>query len=259
MNRSPSKPALSPPALSTAEASKRPSAPTAPRIITLDVDGRGITASLHGDGPCAVILGPGAGGSRQTPQLLAVAAALDPARFTTLLFNFPYQEAKRKFPDPAPVLEATVAAMAEYARTALGASKVILGGRSMGGRMASQAVAKGLVCDGLAFLAYPLHPPGDETKLRDAHLGDIRVPMLFLQGTRDAFARLDLLKSVVTRLGENAELALFADADHSFKTPRGATLTSKQTEAAVTARLNDWLQRAAPWPDTTPSGRSKGR
>ncbi|MEO8501846.1 MAG: alpha/beta family hydrolase [Vicinamibacteria bacterium] len=215
------------------------------RVIALDVSGRPITMSLHGEGKCAVILGPGAGGTRQTPQLLSAAAFLDPKRYTTLLFNFPYQEARRKFPDQAAVCEATIGVVAAYARDTLGATRVILGGRSMGGRMASQAVAKGLACDGLAFLAYPLHPPGQEDKLRDGHLGSIAAPMLFLQGTRDAFARPDLLKATVERLGRNAELALFDDADHSFKTPRGAAATSKQTEAAVFTRLAKWLEQVA--------------
>lgn len=216
-----------------------------PRVVTLDVGGRPISVSVHGEGKCAVILGPGAGGTRQTPQLLAVAAFLDPLLYTTLFLNFPYQEARRKFPDPAAVCEETVGVVAAYARTELGSTRVFLGGRSMGGRMASQAAAKGLVCDGLAFLAYPLHPPGQETKLRDAHLPAIRVPMLFLQGTRDEFAQLDLLKATVERLGAHAELALFEDADHSFKTPRGAAVTSKQTEAAVFARLAEWLETTA--------------
>lgn len=214
-------------------------------IAALDVGGRPITVSVHGEGKCAVVLGPGAGGTRQTPQLLSVEAFLDPGRYTTLLFNFPYQEARRKFPDQAGVLEETVGVVAEHARSKRGATKVVLGGRSMGGRMASQAVANGLLCDGLAFLAYPLHPPGQETKLRDAHLASIRVPMLFLQGTRDDFARADLLKTTVERLGPSAQLAWFEGADHSFKTPRGAAATSKHTEAAVLARLAAWLDGIA--------------
>jgi len=219
--------------------------PSEGRVVSLDVSGKPITVSVHGEGKCAVVLGPGAGGTRSTPQLMSAAAFLDPARYTTLLFNFPYQEARRKFPDPAEVCEQTVGVVAAYAREVLGARKVVLGGRSMGGRMASQAVAKGLICDGLAFLAYPLHPPAQETKLRDAHLPAIRVPMLFLQGTRDEFARLDLLKATVERLGTKAQLALFEDADHSLKTPRGAASNSKQTEAAVFARLARWLDQIA--------------
>jgi predicted alpha/beta-hydrolase family hydrolase len=219
----------------------KPASGTKSRVVTLDVSGRPISVEVHGAGPCAVVLGPGAGGTRQAPQLLAVAAALDPALYTTVLFNFPYQEARRSFPDPAPLLEATVGAVADYARGSLDARSVVIGGRSMGGRMASQAAAKGLACEGLVFLAYPLHPPGDEAKIRDAHLASIRSPMLFLQGTRDEFARLDLLTAVVARLGENAQLVLFEDADHSFKTRRGAALNSKQTEAALLARLIEWL------------------
>jgi predicted alpha/beta-hydrolase family hydrolase len=227
----------------TAKAGKAtPTVENEGRVVTLDVGGRPISVSVHGAGACAVILGPGAGGTRETPQLLAVAAFLDPSRYTTLLFNFPYQEARRKFPDPSSLCEETVGVVAGYARAELGAVRLILGGRSMGGRMASQAAAKGLACDGLAFLAYPLHPPGQETKLRDAHLGAIRSPMLFLQGTRDDFARLDLLKATVERLGTLAELALFEGADHSFKTQRGAAATSKQTEAKVFARLSQWLE-----------------
>ena len=221
------------------------SAGSAGRVAALDVGGHSISISLHGEGKRAVVLGPGAGGTRETPQLLSAAACLDPDRYTTILFNFPYQEARRRFPDPADICERTVAAVVDHARTALGATKVVVGGRSFGGRMASQAAANGLVCDGVAFLAYPLHPPGQETKLRDAHLSSIRVPMLFLQGTRDEFARLDLLQATVERLGAIAELALFEDADHSFKTRRGAAMNSKQTEAAVFARLAQWLESVA--------------
>ncbi len=210
-------------------------------VVSLEVDGRPITASVHGSGGCVVIFGPGAGGTRQTPQLLAVARALDPARFRILLFNFPYQEARRRFPDPAALLERTVAQVAGLARQTWEVSRMVLGGRSMGGRMASQAVANGLDCDGLAFLAYPLHPPNQETRLRDAHLSRIAQPMLFLQGTRDAFARLDLIEATVGRLGPRAELSLLEAADHSFKTPRGAASTSRQTEAEVIVRLSSWL------------------
>lgn len=222
-----------------------PSGGAESRVVPLDVSGRSISVSVHGHGRCAVILGPGAGGTRQTAQLLRVAASLDPEGYTTILFNFPYQEVRRKFPDKADVCERTIAGVADYARTSLGVTRVVLGGRSMGGRMASQAAAHGLACDGLVFLAYPLHPPGEEQKLRDAHLSSIRVPMLFLQGTRDEFARLDLLKITVERLGSMAELALFEGADHSFRTPRGAAATSKQTEAAVMLHLARWLDERA--------------
>lgn len=226
----------------TARKARTPERARGERVVTLEIGDRPASLSIYGEGNCAVVLGPGAGGSRTTPQLLAAADFLDPLRYTTILFNFPYQEVRRKFPDQAAVLEETVARMADFARAEPNVTRVVLGGRSMGGRMASQAVANGLSCDGLAFLAYPLHPPGQETRLRDAHLSAIRAPMLFLQGTRDVFARLDLLKATVGRLGPSAQLAVFEDADHSFKTPRGAAATSKQTEAAVLLRLSEWLE-----------------
>ena len=213
------------------------------KVVTLEVSGRKVTASVCGTGACAIVLGPGAGGTRETPQLLRVAAALDPLRYTTVLFNFPYKEAGRSFPDAPAVLEETVATVAAFARAELRAQALVLGGRSMGGRIASQAAAKGLKCDGLAFLAYPLHPPGDVTKLRNAHLPAISVPMLFLQGTRDVFARLDLLEATVSGLGSHAELTLFPEADHSFKTPRGAAASSKETELRVRSRLAEWLEK----------------
>lgn len=212
------------------------------RVVSVENDGRRVTASITGRGPDVVALSPGAGGTRTTPQLLKAAARLDPARFTTVLFHFPYQEAKRKFPDPPALLESTVARVAEFCRAEFRPRRLFLGGRSMGGRICSQAVAKGLGCDGLAFLAYPLHPPGKPEQLRDAHLGSIGCPMLFLQGTRDVFARRDLLESVLSKLGAKATLRLFEDADHSFKTQRGAALNSPKTEAAVLDALSDWLE-----------------
>jgi hypothetical protein len=215
------------------------------RVVTIENGGRNVTASVHGAGRFVVALAPGAGGTRTTPQLLAAASRLDPARYTAVLFHFPYQEAKRKFPDPPAILESTVARVAEFCRAELGARRLFLGGRSMGGRICSQAVSKGLACDGLAFLAYPLHPPGRPDELRDAHLGSIAAPMLFLQGTRDVFARLDLLKTVVARLGSRATLRLFENADHSFKTPRSAAMNSKETEAAMLDALAAWLDALA--------------
>ncbi len=107
--------------------------------------------------------------------------------------------------------------------------------------MASQAVARGLAADALVFLGYPLHPPGKEDRLRDAHLPAIPVPMLFLQGTRDAFARWDLIDGVTRRLGERATLHRLEGGDHSFVAPRGATPSTRELEAQMTAALVAWL------------------
>ncbi len=200
-----------------------------------------ITASLHGRGRTLVALGHGAGSTRRTPFLLRCADFLASTGRAALLFNFPYSEARRRIPDPAPVLEGCVRDVAAYARAELGAERLVLGGRSMGGRMCSQAAAAGLACDGLVLLGYPLHPPGKPERLRDAHLDALHAPMLFVQGTRDAFARRDLLQAVLARLGPRATLHSLEDADHSFAVPRRAGKTPAEVEAGVFAAVRAWL------------------
>jgi predicted alpha/beta-hydrolase family hydrolase len=102
-----------------------------------------------------------------------------------------------------------------------GGRRVFAGGKSMGGRIASMAAAEGMPAAGLVFLGYPLHPPGRPEKIRDAHLPDVPVPMLFLQGSRDTFARPDLLAGVLARLGPRAQHVEVAGGDHSFRVPGG--------------------------------------
>jgi len=200
-----------------------------------------VSASLHGAGGVALLLGHGAGGTRQTPLLVRLAEALAAQGRRVVLFNFPYSEARRRIPDKAPLLEATVAAVAQYARAQLGAQRLVLGGKSMGGRIASQAVAHGLAADGLLFLGYPLHPPGKPDKLRDEHLPAVAAPMLFVQGTRDDFARWDLLEATLAKLGDRATLLKIEDGDHSFKVPKKSARTTADVEAAVLRAIIDWL------------------
>lgn len=208
--------------------------------ITVGVGERAVSATLHGSGDTTVALGPGAGGSRQTPFLLRMAEGLAASGRTVLLFNFPYTEAGRRFPDPAPLLEATVDAVAREARRR-GARRLVLGGKSMGGRIASQAVARGTAADALVFLGYPLHPPGKETQLRDAHLPQVPAPMLFLQGTRDEFARWELIEAVTGRLAPRAELVRLEGADHSYKGAKGAGLKAAEVEARLLAETTRFL------------------
>ncbi len=189
----------------------------------------------------AVVLGHGAGGNRRTPFLVRCAEAVARSGRTAVLFNFPYTESRRRVPDSPAVLEATVAAVADQVRGLPGVERIVLGGKSMGGRIASQAVAQGTPADALAFLGYPLHPPGKPEKLRDQHLPRIAVPMLFLQGTRDTFARWDLIEGVVGRLGPQARLERFEDADHSFGVPKRTGRTAAEVEADLLARLVAWL------------------
>jgi uncharacterized protein len=203
-----------------------------------------VSYSLHGGGRVAVILGHGAGGNRRSPFLVRCAEAVARSGRTAVLFNFPYTESRRRVPDPPALLEATVAAVADHVRGLPGIERVVLGGKSMGGRIASQAVAQGTPADALAFLGYPLHPPGRPEKLRDAHLPRIGVPMLFLQGTRDTFARWDLIEGVVGRLGPKARLERFEDADHSFSVPKRTGRRSADVEADLLARLVGWLDES---------------
>jgi predicted alpha/beta-hydrolase family hydrolase len=211
------------------------------KVMRIEAGGATVSASVHGSGPTAVVLGHGAGGNRTTPFLGRAAEAIAGSRRMAVLFNFPYTESGRRAPDAPSVLEATVAAVAAGIRDLPGVGRVVLGGKSMGGRIASQAVAQGTPADALVFLGYPLHPPGRPEKLRDRHLPAIGVPMLFLQGTRDTFARWDLIEAVVASLGEKARLERLEDADHSFAVPKRTGRSAAEVEADLFGRLLSWL------------------
>ncbi len=199
--------------------------------------------SVYGSGRTVIVLGPGAGGSRRTPQLVRFAESLADSGRGVLLYDFPYRDQGRRTPDPPDVLEATARAVGDYARTTLGAARLVHGGKSMGGRIASQVVAAGAPGDGLILLGYPLHPPGKPGQLRDRHLPRVAVPMLFVQGTRDAFARPDLLDAVLARLGEKATLHRIEGGDHSFGVPKRSGRTAAEVEAEVERVLLGWLDR----------------
>jgi predicted alpha/beta-hydrolase family hydrolase len=209
----------------------------------LRVSGAEVSASLHGRGTTVVVLGHGAGGNRRNPMLVALAEALAATGRATLLYNFPYTEAGRHHPDPPAVLEATTRAAAALALESTGAEWIVHGGRSMGGRIASQVVAAGARANGLAFLGYPLHPPGQFAKRREAHLPRIAAPMLFVQGTRDAFAREDLLLALMERLGPRAELHRVAEADHSFGVRKRSGRTPEDVLGETRDALVAWLDR----------------
>lgn len=202
------------------------------------------SASLHGSGSTVVVLGHGAGGNRRTPMLVDLAEALAASGRAALLYNFPYTERGSRRPDAPSLLEAVAREAAEVALERSGAERLVLGGRSMGGRIASQVVAGGARADGLAFLAYPLHPPGRYEKRREAHLPDIAAPMLFVQGTRDAFAREDLLKGLLERLGGRADLHSVEGADHSFRVLKRSGRTPDDVAEEVRSALLRWLEQS---------------
>jgi predicted alpha/beta-hydrolase family hydrolase len=213
--------------------------------VQIGAGAHAVSASLHGSGSTVIALGHGAGGTRRTPQLVRLADSLGATGRRVLLYNFVYTERGRRAPDPPDLLEATSRAVGEYAREALGAGRVVHGGRSMGGRIASQAVAAGAPADGLVFLAYPLHPPGKPGQLRDRHLSAIAAPMLFVQGTRDTFARPDLLEAVLARLGPRATLHRVEGGDHSFGVLKRSGRTPTEVAAELEQAVLAWLERHA--------------
>ena len=195
------------------------------------------------------VLAHGAGAGMNHPFMATIAALLAERGVATLRYQFPYMEKGARRPDPPKVAEATVrAAVAEAARLAP-RLPLFAGGKSFGGRMTSQAEAAAHMdgVKGLAFLGFPLHPPGAPADTRGAHLADVGIPMLFLQGTRDEFADLGLLQPLVRKLGSKATLHLVDDANHSFRVPA----RTGRKEADVMAELADAL---AEWIDAVLAG-----
>jgi hypothetical protein len=166
-----------------------------------------------------VVVAHGAGHDMNQPIFAGFAEALARAGIGCLRFNFLYKEQGRKAPDPEPVLRAVWEA-AFQAGADLG-GPVWAAGKSLGGRIASMVVADGLPAEGLVFLGYPLHPPGKLDRLRDQHLARVKVPMLFVQGTADPFARWDLIEATVASLGSRATLHAVEGGDHSFRVRGG--------------------------------------
>jgi hypothetical protein len=151
------------------------------------------------------------------PFIVGFCQAMADMGVGTLRFNFPYMEAGRRSPgSPVDAMDAFRAALDE-AVSRTGSSPVLVGGKSYGGRMASMCVADGMKAAGLVFLGYPLHPPGKPGQIRDQHLYEIDVPMLFLQGTRDPFANTEVLEPVLSKLGPRATFVPFEGAGHSFQ------------------------------------------
>ena len=192
-----------------------------------------------------IVVAHGAGAGMDHPFLVGFTRAINEEGVATLRFNFPYMEAGRRSPDRAPVaIETWRAATDEAARRADSSEPIWASGKSFGGRMASMAVADGMASAGLVFLGYPLHAPGKFDALRDEHLYGIEAPMLFLHGTRDAFADPELLVAVIAKLGDRATLVEFEGADHSFNV-RGQKRDPREVGASLAARAAAFIQEHA--------------
>jgi hypothetical protein len=189
------------------------------------------------------VLAHGAGAGMNHPFMATVAADLALRGIATLRYQFPYMERGGKRPDPPQLAHATVRAAVAAALKALPELPLIAGGKSFGGRMTSQAQAKAPLpaVRGLAFLGFPLHPAGKPSQDRAKHLFDVKIPMLFLQGTRDTLAMLDQLEPLCQTLGARATLKLFQDADHSFHVPARTGRKDVQVRGEVLDALVAWI------------------
>lgn len=195
----------------------------------------------------AVVLAHGAGAGMAHPFMAAVADGLGERRIASLRFNFPFAEAGSKRPDAAPIARRTVRSAVEEARRLLPGVPMFAGGKSFGGRMTSQAQAEDplLEARGLVFFGFPLHPAGKPAAERGAHLADVRIPMLFIQGTRDALADAALMDEVVGRIGSRATLVRVEDADHGFLLTKRSGRTDEEALAAMLDAAAAWMREAA--------------
>ena len=212
--------------------------------IELD-DGRTVSGLLQIPGqPLACLaLAHGAGAGMTHPFLSALASELGERRIATLRYQFPYMQRRSRRPDPPPVCHATVRAAVATAVRLAPALPLFAGGRSFGGRMTSQAQALEPLpgVRGLAFLGFPLHPAGRPADSRARHLFEVQIPMLFIQGTRDALAERGLLEGIVGRLGARATLSVLEDADHSFHVPARSGRRDPEVRSAAWRALADWI------------------
>jgi predicted alpha/beta-hydrolase family hydrolase len=195
-----------------------------------------------------LVLAHGAGAGMAHPFLAAAAAGLAQRGIASLRYQFPYMERGSKRPDAPALAQATVCAAVTAAAQQLPGVALFAAGKSFGGRMSSQAQAAAPLegVRGLVFFGFPLHPPGKPGSERGEHLLRIKVPMLFLQGTRDEFAQPDLLQPLIRRLGSRARLQLLDHADHSFHVPARSGRTDAQVMAEALDAVAAWIREMQP-------------
>jgi predicted alpha/beta-hydrolase family hydrolase len=191
-----------------------------------------------------LVLAHGAGAGMRHPFLGKLAAELAAAGVATLRYQFPYMEQRRRVPDSPSILTSTVRAAAKIASEIAPDLPIFAGGKSMGGRMTSQAAAENPPelknVNGLVFFGFPLHPPGRPGTQRAEHLARVTLPMLFLQGTRDQFADLKLLRPIIDGLGSRATLREFKAADHSFHVLKTSGSTDGEIIRELAQSVHDW-------------------
>ena len=192
----------------------------------------------------ALILAHGAGDDMTSPFMAHFHGAFARAGLLSIIFNFPYKEAGRKPPDRMPKLMAAYEAVIDrLRRDELAPGQLFIGGKSMGGRVATMLAAEGVPVEGLVLLGYPLHPAGRPEKLRSDHLPRIEAPLLFIQGDRDNLCRLDLLRREIRPLGKQASLHVIEGGDHSFKVLKRSGRDQSEVFDEVVRAVLDWRIR----------------
>ncbi len=220
---------------------------TPSQVVTISVDrSRQVSGLLQapGEADACYVLAHGAGAGMMHPFMAEVANGLAERRIATLRYQFPYMERGSKRPDASKLAQATVRAAVIEASRLLPGLAMIAGGKSFGGRMTSQAQAETPLpgVRGLVFLGFPLHPPGRPSDERAEHLFEVEIPMLFLQGTRDALADIRLMRQLAEQLGTRATLKLFEDADHSFHVPARAGCKDADIRSKMLDAFSGWLE-----------------
>ena len=192
-----------------------------------------------------LVLGHGAGAGMTHPFMGALAEELAPAGVATFRYQFPYMQERRRVPDSPAVLTATVAAAVRAAAKAAPGLPLLAGGKSMGGRITSQAAAERPLdgVRGLVFFGFPLHPPKRPGTKRGEHLAKVGVPMLFLQGTRDELADLNLLRPITTKLGSQATLHIIEGADHSFHVLKKSGKSDAEVLGELAETTASWAKK----------------
>jgi len=224
----------------------QPAKPAATPVSITDehsVHVSGLMQAPSGGARACFVLAHGAGAGMKHPFMAAIADGLAARGIATLRYQFPYMERGAKRPDPPQLAQATVRAAVAAAGRGWPNLPLIAGGKSFGGRMTSQAQAimplPGV--RGLAFIGFPLHPAGKPSRERADHLFAVHIPMLFLQGSRDQLAELELIEPLSRSLGERATLQIFADADHSFHVPARSSRSDADVRNALLDALAAWI------------------
>lgn len=226
--------------------------PVEPEQLTVSVNERESVTALLYTAPkkeragITLVLGHGAGANQMSSFMRLFASGMAARGFDAMTFNFLYSEKGRGAPDPKAKLEACYRAVIEATlrHKKLKGNRLVIGGKSMGGRIASQVAAtepSAADIAALVFLGYPLHPPGNPEKMRDAHLKDVRAPMLFVQGSRDAFGTPEELRAVIKRDRLLATLYVIESCDHSFKVSTSSPLSQNQVYGSVIDQIVRWL------------------